>query len=191
MKLGDLESQAERSVREAARNVSPSGIEAARPRRGRRGAGVVAAAVVLVGVGALWGALSEPPAPPPAAVPPSNGAPIGAGPVVTDLIVERPVPLRVLAVRPNNPSFAVVDLEAATMTVYPPGEHALPADATGGAVMTPSRDLIIWTQGVARLVGDSLDVVDAELRPSQLRVVDGVAPAVRVVPTYDLSLIHI
>ena len=104
-------------------------------------------------------------------------------PVVSALDVGETVPLRVLAIRPNNPSLAVLDLEAGTTTVYPPGAHALPLDATDGAVMTPDRDLIVWTQGVARLFSGSLDHVDVELGPSPPRSIPSYAPALRAVPT--------
>ena len=104
-------------------------------------------------------------------------------PGVTALSVDQSIPLRVLAVRPNNPSLAVIDLEEGTVTVYPPGVHALPLDATGGAVMTPRRQLIVWTSGVARLFSGSLDRVDEELGPNPPRSISGIAPSLRVVPT--------
>jgi hypothetical protein len=55
------------------------------------------------------------------------------------------VALRVLAVRANNPSLALIDLEAGTVTHYPPGRHALPRDAVDGAVITPRAETIVWT----------------------------------------------
>jgi hypothetical protein len=93
--------------------------------------------------------------------------------------------LQVLAVRPSNPSLAIIDLEERTTTVYPPGVHALPLDATDGAVATPDRGWIIWTNGVARLFTSSLDQVGVLLGPSPPREISGLAPALRVVPTPD------
>jgi len=106
-------------------------------------------------------------------------------PSVTPIALDQSIPLRVLAVRPNNPSLAVIDLSERTTTVYGPGVHALPLDATDGAVATPSRDWIIWTNGVARLFSDGLDHVDQILGPSPPREISGFAPAIRVVPTPD------
>jgi hypothetical protein len=104
---------------------------------------------------------------------------------VSDLPLVPTVLLRVLAVRFNNPSLAVLDFEAKTMTVYPPYAHALPLDAVDGAVAAPNGDLIIWTQGVARLFTDTLAVVHAELGADPVREIEGIAPSLRVVPSPD------
>ena len=53
-------------------------------------------------------------------------------PSVSSISLDPPVPLRVLAIRPNSPSLAVLDYSERTTTVYPPGAHALPGDATDG-----------------------------------------------------------
>jgi len=106
-------------------------------------------------------------------------------PIVTVLPAEQTLPLRVLAIRPNNPSLAVLDFETGTTTLYPPGAHALPLDATDGAVITPNRAFIIWTNGVARLFTGSLASVDVELGPHPPRDISGFAPALRVVPSPD------
>jgi hypothetical protein len=90
-----------------------------------------------------------------------------------------------LAVRSNNPSLALIDLSERTTTVYGPGAHALPRDATDGAVATASREWIIWTNGVARLFADALDHVDLVLGPSPPLQVSEFAPALRVVPAPD------
>jgi hypothetical protein len=91
-------------------------------------------------------------------------------PIVSALPLAAPIPIRILAVRFNNPSLAVLDFEARTMTVYPPRAHAVPLDAVDGAVMTPNRELIIWTQGIARLFEDSLNSMDLELPRRRRRV---------------------
>jgi hypothetical protein len=106
-------------------------------------------------------------------------------PIVSALPLATPIPIRILAVRFNNPSLAVLDFEARTMTVYPPRAHAVPLDAVDGAVMTPNRELIIWTQGIARLFEDSLNSMDLELRPDPLREISGIAPSLRVIPSPD------
>jgi len=106
-------------------------------------------------------------------------------PSISSISLDQPVSLRVLAIRPNNPSLAVLDFLERTTTVYPPGAHALPRDATDGAVSTPNRDWIIWTNGVARLFAGSLDHVDLVLGPSPPREISGFAPALRVIPTPD------
>lgn len=111
--------------------------------------------------------------------------------VVTALPVTPAVPIRVLAVRPNNPSLAILDFEVGTMTVYRPRAHALPLDAVDGAVAAPNGDLIIWTQGVARLFTDTLAAVETELGPVDLRQISGFAPALRVVPSPDGDLVWV
>ena len=110
-------------------------------------------------------------------------------PIVSALPPAPPVPIRVLTVRFNNPSLAVLDFQERTMTVYPPGAHALPLDAVDGAVMTPDGELIIWTQGIARLFTGSLDSVDLVLSPDPLREIGGVAPSIRVVPSPDGAVV--
>lgn len=106
-------------------------------------------------------------------------------PLVTEIALDQSIPLRVLAIRPNNPSFAVIDLEAGDTTLYPPGAHALPRDAVGGAVMTPDREWISWTNGIARLLSGPLDHVDVVLGPDEPRSIPGIAPALRALPTPD------
>lgn len=106
-------------------------------------------------------------------------------PTVSPVPIDQDVSLRVLAVRPNNPSLAVIDLAEGTTTIYPPGAHAMPLDATDGAVATPEGDWIIWTSGVASLFAGPLDQVDLVLGPKPPRHITGYAPALRVVPTPD------
>ncbi len=105
-------------------------------------------------------------------------------PLVSSLATNPGVPLKIVAIRPNNPSIAVIDLETGTLTEYPPGFHALPADATDGAVMTSTRDLLVWTNGVAWLFENDLSYEDSVIEPIP-RELDGIAPALRVVPLAD------
>lgn len=106
-------------------------------------------------------------------------------PLVSPLGVNPGIPLRIVAIRPNNPSIAVIDLQSGQLTEYPPGTHALPADATDGAVVTPNRDVIIWTNGIARLFAGDLGSVTRVLGPTPPRDLEGIAPALRVVPLPD------
>src|SRR5690606_21151610 len=106
-------------------------------------------------------------------------------PTLSSIPIDQDVSLRVLAVRPNNPSLAVLDLTERTTTIYPPGAHAMPRDATDGAVATPDRDWIIWTNGVARLFTGALGEASAELGPNPPREISSYAPALRVVPAPD------
>lgn len=117
--------------------------------------------------------------PPP--TPPST-TPAPPESTVSSIPIDQDVSLRVLAVRPNNPSLAVIDLAERTTTIYPPGAHALPLDATDGAVATPEGDWIIRTSGIARLFANSLDQVDQVLGPNPPREISGYSPALRVVP---------
>lgn len=103
-------------------------------------------------------------------------------PLVSPLPVNPEIPLKIVAIRPNNPSIAIVDLQSGQLTEYPPGTHALPADATDGAVVTSNRDVIIWTNGVARLFTGELGSVTRVLGPTPPRSLEGIAPALRVVP---------
>ena len=97
--------------------------------------------------------------------------------------LEEPVSLRVLAVRGNNPpSLAILDLSEGETTIYEMGVHALSANPVGGAVATPDRDWIIWSNGIAYRFSNSLDTIDIELGPNPPRQISGYAPALRVVP---------
>lgn len=140
------------------------------------------AVMVLVVLGAVPMLLGDgPEASPPTPDPSQTVSP--AEPTVTPIPLDRPISLQVLAIRPNNLSLAVLDLEGRATTIYPPGAHALPLDGTDGAVMTPNREWIIWSSGVARLFSGPLDRVDVELGPNPPRAVSGFTPALRVVPT--------
>lgn len=85
----------------------------------------------------------------------------------------------------NPPSLAVVDLSEGETTIYEMGVHALSADPVGGAVATPGRDWIIWSNGIAYRFSDSLDAIDVQLGPDPIRQISGYAPALRVVPMPD------
>ena len=106
-----------------------------------------------------------------------------AGPVASPLRIDERIPLRILAVRPNNPRLAVIDFDAHSTTIYAPGVHSLPLDATDGAVMTPNREVVIWTLGAARLFTGRLNEPGVVLGGEPPRETDGFAPTLRVVPT--------
>lgn len=95
------------------------------------------------------------------------------------------MPLRVLAANPNGGSLAVIDLETGATKVYPRGAHAAPA-LFAGSVMTPSRQLVVWTYAPAALVfAASLGVIDVDITPDPMRSVSGIAPSLRVVPNHE------
>ena len=67
--------------------------------------------------------------------------------VATDVPVSEAVhraDLRLLAVRPNNPSLALIDLESGDVTTYPHERTGLPGDAISGAAITPRGDVAVW-----------------------------------------------
>lgn len=97
--------------------------------------------------------------------------------------IPQPVPLRIVAIRPNNPSLAVVDLESGTTTLYPPGEHGLSGDAVDSAVITPTGDTIISASGVARLFEDRFDQFTIELTMPPRPPGSGVSDGFWVVPS--------
>jgi len=106
-------------------------------------------------------------------------------PLVSDLSVRPGVPLRIVAIRPNDPSIAIVDLESGLLSEYPPGSHPFPADAIDGVAVTPTRQLVVWSDRIARLVPDDLSSVTRALEPTELRSLEDVAPSLRVVPLPD------
>jgi hypothetical protein len=101
-------------------------------------------------------------------------------PEVRPIDIDRPVPLTILAVRPNNPSFALLDFEGGTSANYPPGVHHSSGDATDGVGITPSGDVITYSHGEAVFVfGDGLDREPSVVRASEFRNLSGVAPLVQ------------
>jgi outer membrane protein assembly factor BamB len=103
-------------------------------------------------------------------------------PSVTPLQVEQSVPLTIFTARGNTADAAVVDLAAATTTVLN-SDTAAWTSQPQGAVLTPSREFVVWTDEPAVYVFTS-DLTDPELeiRPES-NLVSSFAPALRVIPT--------
>lgn len=188
MDTSDLESKLRAELASGAEEPVPGGLFAAAQRRAHRRArrrrGLVATlGVVLLGgtaVGALrWSgtgstddvATGPPGAEADSAEPPGRGAGI------------------VLAVRPNIPGFAVVDLGDGTVRDYPPGSHTLQEGAVSGVAVTPRGDAVVWRyDGVVRVVeGADFARPPLEIRPSNVRYVPGYATTFWVVPSPDGS----
>jgi hypothetical protein len=195
MRFEQLAEEAGRALRESATSAERPGITVVHPvqptRRGVRMA-VVGFAAVAVLVGAFvvlspdGDSADRAVSTQPTVRPTSDTAPEATGPSeVTELPIDEPVALRVLAVRADNPSLAMLDLEAGTTTIYPPGAHAVPPVPGIGAVFTPRREALIFTSGTAQLFKGSLDAADRGLQPGGNVVHDGGITGVRVVPTLD------
>ncbi len=116
----------------------------------------------------------------------SESAEVPVGPEPVPLDVRQPVPLRLFTIYGfdrNVEDVAVIDLEAATSTVYPEGE----ADVSGllnGAAMTSRRDLVVWTydQGASVFSG-GLSVADLKLDPERPPIAGIALPGPEIVPT--------
>ena len=83
---------------------------------------------------------------------------------------------KVLAVRPNNPGFAVVDLSEGVMKVYPPGSHHVPRDAVCMASITPSGDILVYSTShphVFLIPDGDFSVPPTILKPSRVARSDG------------------
>ena len=113
-------------------------------------------------------------------------APAMRPPSVTALDLAQEVDLRLLAIRPNNPSFSILDLAEGTVTTYPPGSTRLGGDAVSGATITPRGDAVVWAGGTVYLfAGIDLSNEPRQLRPSNVRTLPDVATELFVVPTAD------
>jgi hypothetical protein len=105
---------------------------------------------------------------------------IDAQPEVRPIDIGRPVPLTILAVRPNRPSFALLDFESGLATSYPPGVHRSSGDATDGVDIGPSGAVITYSNDDAvYLFRDGLNRDPVTFRPSEFRRVSGLAPFVQ------------
>lgn len=104
-------------------------------------------------------------------------------PTSTPIALDQPVPFQVLAVNPSRPGAGttVIDLSERAVVTYPPGT-GLSIDRTEGAVPAPDDAWITWSDGHAYLWADGLDQVTAHLGPDEVRLLDGIAPALRAIP---------
>lgn len=149
------------------------------------GAGVLAV-VALIALPQLLGgpagptidpvAPTEEPAPPDE---PLDGSEVG------ELDLDIAVPVRLLAVRFNNPSLATFDLDTGRVEHYPPGSHGLSGDAISGALVTPDGAVVVWQDDTIRMFTDRLDEPDFAYTPDEMIKPAGSAPAFRVLPTAD------
>lgn len=139
----------------------------------------VVVAVVLLATGALaWvlsGGLTE------------NPVVTTPQPTVTPLPLEERIPLQIVAVRPNGPSFAVLNFEQGTMAMYPPGVHRSTQDATDGVALTSDEGLVVYGSGFGAvyLFRDGLEQEPVVFRPEVLREVPGIASEVFAIPSSD------
>lgn len=174
----------------------PSVAVLRRRHAGRRVARATAAAsVVVVAVVAVSWPISGPDGPTIDPVtPPDVEAPDGPDepdrpalddPEVVPLDIDEPVPLEVLAVRFNRPSFAAVDLPQGETVVYPPGAHGLPGDAIGGATILRDGTVVVWQDGTVRAMADGLAEPTLVHTPDPLLRPPDMAPSVFVVPDAD------
>lgn len=149
------------------------------PRVARPWIPVAALFAGFLAVGLISWALvgGEPSEPVTSSVPPVTGP--QTGPEVVPIAIEEQIPVTIVAVRPNNPSFAVLDFEAATTTIYPPGVHRSTLDATDGVGLTTDGDLTVFSSGhEALLFEDGLDEDPTVFRPQSPRTISGIAPSV-------------
>lgn len=95
------------------------------------------------------------------------------------------VSLTILAVRPNNPSLAVIDLMSSTTTLYPPGENGLRGDAIDTVVISASGDTIISADRFARVFKTGFETFSSELSMPPRHPGSGVSDGFWVVPTVN------
>lgn len=111
-----------------------------------------------------------------------------AAPIISQLPVIDPVPLRILAVQPGVTNLVVLDLETAQTTSYSSTAHSVSGFV--GSVMTPNRSLLAWSSESVYLFRGLLNTVDLAMQPSFLDPEPpiGLAP-LRVIPNSEnLSL---
>ncbi len=172
----------------ASTGPAPDMEELQRRRTTRRVATVAAAVVVFALValpqmlGGLDGLTIDPVAPGEDPAVPDEALDGGE---VGDLGLDVEVPVRLLAVRFNNPSLATFDLDTGQTMMYPPGSHGLPGDAISGALVTADGAIVVWQDDTVRVFADRLDEPDFAYTPEELINPAGAAPALRVLPTGD------
>lgn len=101
---------------------------------------------------------------------------------VTSLPLEESVALQVVAVNPTSGGIAVADLALETLTLYAQNDGGVPPSSLEGAAVTPIGETILWADGTARLFAGGLDSVGVELGAAPPRLVDGIAPALQIIP---------
>ncbi|MFW6092261.1 MAG: hypothetical protein ACODAF_10260 [Actinomycetota bacterium] len=193
MDTADLESKLRAELASRAEDPVPGGLFAAAQRRARRRAHRRRALAATLGVvllgGAAVGALGW------SGTGLTNDVATGPSGADADSSAEHRVDGAgiVLAVRPNGPGFAVVDLDDGTVRDTPPGSHTLPADAVSGVAVTARGDAVVWQyDGVVFVVpGADFAQPPREMRLSNVRSRPGYATTVRVAPSPDGSQLWI
>ncbi|HSJ19769.1 MAG TPA: hypothetical protein VK964_04270 [Nocardioidaceae bacterium] len=193
MDTSDLESKLRSELASSAEEPVPGGLFAAAQRRARRRAHRRRALAATLGVvllgGAAAGALLQ------GGSGPTDDVATGPPGADTDPAAEPPVDGAgiVLAVKPNGPGFAVVDLDGGTVRDYPPGSHTLPGGAVSGVAVTARGDAVVWQyDGVVRVVpGADFPQPSREITPATVRSRPGYATTFWVVPSPDGSQLWI
>ena len=97
----------------------------------------------------------------------------------------------VVAVRPNNPSFIVINIDGTART-YGPETHHLPKDAVSGVVISPTGDVLVGIGPRVYVVRDAdFTREPIELSPSKIWPTGGYANEVYASATLDGSTVWI
>lgn len=199
MDFDDLEVELRQEGRTTVEEVGvPVGLLAAAQRRARRrslrhGAAGALGAFVLVGGAITLVGLGNAPAIDVAAG--SCATAVGMNkqasePPNTDFTES--VTLTMLGVRPNAPSFVVMDLAVGTVNEYSPEQHHLPQDAVSGAAITARGDAVVWIGERVYVIPDAdFSRPPIEIVPDAVRLSPAIAPELYVVPSPDGNRIWI
>lgn len=118
----------------------------------------------------------------------ASGGCSGSGAADPSLSAERGI---AVGVRPNNPSFVVVDVDG-TVTEYPPELHSLPKDAVSGVAVTPAGDVLVTIWERVFVVSDAdFTTPPVELEPYRVRCRSGYAQEAYALSTHDGSRVWI
>ena len=113
-----------------------------------------------------------------------SGGCSGSGAVNPPRAAERGI---AVGVRPNNPSFVVIDIDG-TVTGYPPESHMLPKDAVDGVGVTPIGDVLALINHRAYLVeGADFTKPPTQLEPYRVRYRNGYPQELNASSTLDGS----
>ena len=97
----------------------------------------------------------------------------------------------VVGVRPNHPSFVVVDV-GGTVIEYPPESHTLPKDAVSGVGVTPAGDVLVTIRERVFVVRDAdFTTPPVELEPYRVRYRGGYPQEAYALSTHDGSRVWI
>lgn len=102
---------------------------------------------------------------------------------IEPLDISTPVALRLLAGRFNDPSLAVIDLEAGELRRIRAGTRGLSRDALGGGLILADGTVVIWQNDTVRAFTADLSSATLEYVPETLLNPPGTAPSLRVLPS--------